>query len=136
MHGAATGHFAKILSSLGVDVEEIHGEENPGFRGVAPEPIEKNLGDLMKGVKEGHFSLGLATDGDADRLGAVDEEGNYFTTQQILSVVYWHMVKNRNKRWNIARSVSTTKMVDLVAARAKLASYETPVGSNSSRRRW
>ncbi len=58
----------------------------------------------------------------------MDENGEPFTTQMILSVVYWHMLTNRKKRWNICRSASTTKMVDLIAERAGLKCHETPVG--------
>jgi len=128
MYGSASSHFVTILRSLGVRVEELHGDENPGFHGTAPEPIAKNLGELCANVKNNHWACGLATDGDADRLGAVDEKGDYFTTQQILSVVYWHMLVNRKKKWNIARSGSTTRMVDLLAKRAGMKSFETPVG--------
>jgi phosphomannomutase len=128
MHGAASKHYAEFLRSLGIEVTEIHAEDNPGFRGVPPEPIGKNISELCKLVSDKKLLCGLATDGDADRLGAVDEEGNPFTTQMILSVVYWHMLKNRKKRWSIARSASTTKMVDLIAKRAGLKCLETPVG--------
>lgn len=128
MYGSGSGNFANFLDSIGVQVVELHGDDNPGFKGIAPEPIGKNLKELCAFVKEANLSCGLATDGDADRLGAVDEHGNYFTTQQILSVAYWHMLKHRKKAWNIARSVSTTKMVDLIAKRAGMKSYETPVG--------
>jgi phosphomannomutase len=128
MYGSASGHYAAFLESLGISVTEIHANDNPGFGGTPPEPIAKNLKELCNFVKRNKLSCGLATDGDSDRLGAVDEHGNYFTTQQILSTVYWHMLKHRKKRWNIARSVSTTKMVDLVAQRAGMKSFETPVG--------
>ena len=70
----------------------------------------------------------MATDGDADRLGAIDEYGCYFTTQKILSVVYWHMLTHHGKSWSIARSASTTKMVDLIAERNGQDCFETPVG--------
>ncbi|HLG20395.1 MAG TPA: phosphoglucomutase/phosphomannomutase family protein [Bdellovibrionota bacterium] len=128
MHGAASGHLASLLRSNGVEVTELHGEDNPGFRGVPPEPIEKNLMELCAAVAKNDWACGLATDGDADRLGAVDEDGSYFSTQQILSVAYWHMLQNRKKKWSIARSVSTTRMVDLVAKRAGQKCFETPVG--------
>jgi phosphomannomutase/4-hydroxy-L-threonine phosphate dehydrogenase PdxA len=128
MYGAASGHYVELLRSVGVEALEIHGDDNPGFGGTPPEPIGKNLTELCALVKKNRFACGLATDGDADRLGAVDEEGNYFTTQQILSVVYWHMLRNRGKRWSIARSASTTRMVDLIAARAGFKAHETPVG--------
>ncbi len=128
MYGAAGGHFPKILKDLGVSVDTLHNDENPGFNGTPPEPIGKNLVELCKRVHEKRYACGLATDGDADRLGAVDEEGNAFTTQQILSTVYWHMIRGRKKYWSIARSVSTTRMVDLIAKRAGRNAYETPVG--------
>ncbi len=128
MHGAGSNHYQTLLESFGVKVVSLHSEDNPGFRGVPPEPIEKNLPELMSLVKKEKLTCGLATDGDADRLGAVDENGNYFTTQQILSLVYWHMLKNRGKKWSIARSSSTTRMVDLIAARFNQKCFETPVG--------
>ena len=61
-------------------------------------------------------------------IGAVDEEGNYFTTQMILSTAYWHVLTHRKKRWNISRSASTTRMVDYVAEQNGLNCIETPVG--------
>ena len=59
---------------------------------------------------------------------AIDELGQSFTTQKILSSVYWHMLVNRKKKWNISRSASTTKMVDLIAKKYNLQCFETPVG--------
>jgi len=128
MFGAASNHYSKLLRSIGVDVEALHEDDNPGFCGVAPEPIAKNLLEIASLVKRKKLRCGLATDGDSDRLGAIDEKGNYFTTQQILSLVYWHMLRHRKKHWSIARSVSTTRMVDLVASRVGQRCYETPVG--------
>lgn len=128
MYGSGSMFFREILESLDIETLEIHAEENPGFCGVAPEPVEKNLKILSNIVKEHHLSCGFATDGDGDRLGAVDEHGNAFTTQMILSCVYWHWLKNKKKPWNIARSVSTTKMVDLIAEKYGQICIETPVG--------
>ena len=92
MYGAGSMHFRKILESVGVEVTEIHADENPFFGGTPPEPVEKNLLELSKLIKDKKLDCGLATDGDADRLGAIDEHGNSFTTQKILSVVYWHIL--------------------------------------------
>lgn len=128
MHGAATQHYKELLESVGVKTISLHEEENPGFRGVPPEPIGKNLPELCELTKKEKWACGLATDGDADRLGAVDELGEYFSTQKILSVVYWHMLRNRNKKWSISRSASTTRMVDLIAKSAGVSCIETPVG--------
>ncbi len=128
MYGSGAGHYKKLLESVGVEVVELHSDCNPGFNGTPPEPIGKNLPELSQLVKREKLACGLATDGDADRLGAIDEEGEPFTTQMILSVAYWHMLTHREKRWNISRSASTTRMVDLIAERAGLKCLETPVG--------
>jgi phosphomannomutase len=128
MYGSGSTHFRAILEALGVTVVEIHAEANPGFGGIAPEPVEKNLKNLSQLVQEQMLDAGFATDGDGDRLGAIDHQGRAFTTQMILSCVYWHMLKNKGKAWNIARSVSTTKMVDLLAEKYGQTCIETPVG--------
>lgn len=128
MYGSGSRYFKEILESLSVSVTEIHAEENPNFGGIAPEPVEKNLKELSQLVNASGLSCGFATDGDGDRLGAMDENGQAFTTQMILSSFYWHMVKTKNKKWNISRSVSTTKMVDLIAEKFGQTCIETPVG--------
>lgn len=128
MHGAGSAHLAAFLGGLGVEARAIHTDDNPGFGGTAPEPVEKNLAELCALVKDGKFACGFATDGDADRLGAVDENGAYFSTQKILSTVYWHMLEHRKKPWSIARSASTTNLVDLIAKARGFECYETPVG--------
>jgi phosphomannomutase len=128
MYGAGSHHFKTLLESIGVNVTEIHAAENPMFGGTPPEPVEKNLLELSKLVQSQKLDCGLATDGDADRLGAIDEFGVSFTTQKILSVVYWHMLVNKKKSWNISRSVSTTRLVDLIAEKNGHKCFETPVG--------
>jgi len=128
MYGAGSTHFRKLLESLGVTVTEIHAEENPFFGHTPPEPVEKNLNELSDLIKAKNLDCGLATDGDADRLGAIDEHGTSFTTQKILSVVYWHMLTNKKKSWSISRSVSTTRLVDLIAKARGFKCFETPVG--------
>lgn len=128
MYGSGTHHLKHLFESIGVEVLSMHDHDNPGFEGVPPEPIEKNLGQLSRLVTASGCHAGFATDGDADRLGAIDEKGGYFSTQKILSVVYWHMLKNRHKPWSIAKSVSTTNMVDLIAKKFGQQCYETPVG--------
>lgn len=128
MYGAGSNHFKKLLEKLDVDLTSIHSDENPTFGHTPPEPVEKNLFELSKLVRDKKLDCGLATDGDADRLGAIDELGNSFTTQKILSTVYWHMITHRKKKWSISRSASTTKMVDLIAKKYGYQCFETPVG--------
>ncbi len=128
MFGSASKHFEKLLHEFNVKTHVIHDELNPSFNQTAPEPIFKNIQELSKMVVKQKLDCGFANDGDADRLGAIDENGNYFSTQMILSSVYWHMVVNRKKQWNISRSVSTTALVDLIAHQFNLKCIETPVG--------
>lgn len=128
MNGSAAHWFKQVLEAVGVEVEHINEEDNPSFRGMAPEPKAENLAELSQLVTSKLLNCGFASDGDADRLGAIDENGNYFTTQMILSSVYWHMLENRKKAWSISRSASTTKMVDLLAEKYGHHCIETPVG--------
>lgn len=128
MHGSAAHHFAALLESMGVKTFRLRENVDPSFGGHAPEPTEENISGLKQAVKTHGLRCGFANDGDADRLCAVDENGNFFSTQKILSVVYWHMVKNRKKAWNISRSVSTTRMVDMIAKKHNLQCFETQVG--------
>ena len=84
LYGAGIGYFRRILSGGSTEVIEIHGERNPLFPGLQPEPIASNLGELSAEVKGEGASAGLATDGDADRIGVVDERGGFITPLQVL----------------------------------------------------
>ena len=128
MYGAGSHHTKTFFESVGVRTVEIHSDENAFFNHTPPEPIDKNLMVLSKAVKEQNTICGLATDGDADRLGAIDEHGVSFSTQKILAVTYWHMLTHKNKKWNISRSVSTTNLVDTIANEKGFSCIETPVG--------
>ncbi|MBI3541329.1 MAG: phosphoglucomutase/phosphomannomutase family protein [Deltaproteobacteria bacterium] len=124
LYGAGAGYLAKVLEQ---PLHEIHGEANPGFGGLHPEPIEKNLSALMNLVRQECFDVGLATDGDADRIGAVDEAGNFVTPQQIYVLLLSHLIEKGN-RGDIVKTVSTTHMIDRIAAKHGLKVHETPIG--------
>jgi phosphomannomutase len=103
---------------------------NPGFGGVHPEPIAKYLGALAGAISTDMGNFGLATDGDADRIGAMDERGNFVDPHKIMSLAVMHLVEKRGWRGPIVRTVSTTRMIDRLAQRYNLPVYETPVGFN------
>jgi phosphomannomutase len=103
---------------------------NPGFGGIHPEPIEKYLFALMAAVRDHHSDIGLATDGDADRIGAVDEAGEYIDPHLIFSLTLRYLLQERNMRGAVVKSISTTQMINLLAAKYDLPLYETPVGFN------
>ncbi|GAB4406568.1 MAG: phosphoglucomutase/phosphomannomutase family protein [Anaerolineales bacterium] len=130
MHGSGRGVIRGILQGTGCEVFEIRGEMNPGFGGVHPEPIAKYLGALASAMSTGRGALGLVTDGDADRTGAMDERGNFVDPHKIMALAIKHLVEKRGMSGKIVRTVSTTRMVDRLAKRYGLEVVETPVGFN------
>jgi phosphomannomutase len=130
MYGSGRGYLRSILTAAGCDVMEIRGELNPGFGGIYPEPIERNLAALVAAVRDNHCDVGLATDGDADRIGAVDSEGRFVNPHIIFALVLRHLVEERGMRGAVIKTISTTQMVNRLAERYGLPVHETPVGFN------
>jgi alpha-D-glucose phosphate-specific phosphoglucomutase len=130
MYGSGRGAFKEILSRSRCHVHEIRGEMNPGFGGIHPEPVAHYLKALSAAIQNGLGSVGIATDGDADRVGAVDNKGQYVDPHRIFALVLRHLLEKRGWSGAVVRSVSTTRMVDRLAARHDLPLYETPVGFN------
>jgi phosphomannomutase len=124
MYGAGCGFIPRLLPG----VEEIHSVENPSFGGQSPEPIGEHLGELSALVASGTYRVGLALDGDADRIGAVDENGDFFSSHCIFTVVLRHLIEHKKLRGGVVKTVSSTRMVDLLAARYGLRLFETPIG--------
>lgn len=124
MFGAGAGFFPQLVSGA----VELHTEENPGFGGVPPEPTPENLAELSALVRSGSFRVGLALDGDADRIGAVDENGEFFSSHMIFTVILCHLLERRGMRGSVAKTVSTTRMVDLLCEKYGLELFETPIG--------
>lgn len=130
MYGAGRGVIRTVLQGTGCEVQEIRGEQNPGFGGVHPEPIARYLGALTGAIGAGMGNLGLALDGDADRIGAMDERGNFVDPHKIMALSLRHLVEKRKLSGAVVRTVSTTRMIDRLAKRYNLTLYETPVGFN------
>jgi len=130
MHGSGRGMIKGILTGTGCEVTEIRGEMNPGFGGVHPEPIGSQLGPLAGAISTGMGNLGLALDGDGDRIGAMDERGNFVDPHKIMALALRYLVEKRGLSGPVVRTVSTTKMIDRLAAKYGLQVYETPVGFN------
>ena len=130
MFGSGRGAIKGILQGTGCEVHEIRGEMNPGFGGAHPEPIAKYLGPLAGAISTGKGGLGLALDGDADRIGAMDERGNFIDPHKIMCLALKHLVEKRGMSGSVVRTVSTTRMIDRLADKYGLKVYETPVGFN------
>ena len=124
MYGAGSGFMSELLP----DIAEIHTEENPGFCGQPPEPTEEHLLELAALVKSGAYRVGLALDGDADRIGAVDETGEFFSSHRIFTVLLRHLYERKGLRGGVVKTVSTTRMVDLLCEKFGLELFETPIG--------
>jgi phosphomannomutase len=130
MYGSGRGVIKTFLHGTGCEINEIRGEMNPGFGGVHPEPIARYLGPLAGAISTGMGNFGLATDGDADRIGAMDERGNFIDPHKIMALALKYLVEKRGMSGAVVRTVSTTRMIDRLAKNYGLKLYETPVGFN------
>jgi alpha-D-glucose phosphate-specific phosphoglucomutase len=128
MHGAGRALLCELFRRHGIDCAEIRGNRDPLFGGVNPEPIEPHIEALRHAVREGKFDAGFAFDGDADRIGAVDRDGTFITPHQIFSILLWHLAGTRKIPGDVAKTFSTTKMIDKIAAKFGRKVWETPVG--------
>jgi phosphomannomutase len=124
MYGAGCGYIPRLLPG----VDEIHTIENPSFGGQPPEPIGRHLQELSALLKNGRYQVGLALDGDADRIGAIDENGDFFSSHCIFTVILRHLVEYKKLTGAVVKTVSTTRMVDLLAEKFGLELFETPIG--------
>ena len=118
MHGAGAGYFSAILDGRATTVEELRAERNPAFPGMRqPEPIEPNLGPSIEAARAGRFDVVLANDGDADRLGVLDENGRFIDTLSTFSLLCFHQLESRGLRGPLVRSLTQSVMVDKLAER-------------------
>ena len=128
MYGTGDSFVEKILTSSKCEVITVHHKYNPGFGGINPEPIEENLQDLKRKVVKEGADLGVATDGDADRLGIVDNEGRYLTPHQVFSLLLLYLVEEKNLRGGIVKTVSLGYQPERIAREFNLFLDEVPVG--------
>ena len=128
MHGSGRGLLRDLLKTHGVECDEIRGTRDPLFGGVNPEPIEPHVEALRHAVREGKYDAGFALDGDADRIGAIDRDGTFITPHQIFSILLWHLAGTRKIAGDVAKTFSTTKMIDKIAAKFGRKVCETPIG--------
>jgi alpha-D-glucose phosphate-specific phosphoglucomutase len=130
MFGSGRGQIRGILQGSGCEVFEVRGEMNPGFGGIHPEPIGRYLGALAGSIAAGHGDLGLATDGDADRIGAMDGRGQFVDPHRIMALALKYLVERRGLKGAVVKTVSTTQMINRLARNFDLEVIETPVGFN------
>jgi phosphomannomutase len=129
MYGAGIGCFAEVLGGGRTTVTGLHDEVNPNFPGLhGPEPIPPNVDQLLSAVRERRASVGLATDGDADRIGLVDETGRFINQLEVYALLLLYLLEVRGLRGPAVRSLTSTSMADRLGSRYGIPVFETPVG--------
>lgn len=129
MYGSGAGYIKQFLAGGDIEVVEINGERNPLFPGIIrPEPIAANLTRLSDVVREQGASVGLATDGDADRVGIIDEKGTFLTQLQVFALLCLYLLEVRGERGPIVKTLTTTSMLYRLGEIFNVPVYETPVG--------
>lgn len=129
MHGASSNLFDRLFEkSKNIKIIPVRNEFNPGFGGVSPEPLDKNLQPLKKTVLSQKADIGFAFDGDGDRIGAYDRYGNFLSSHHIFLILLWHLVKNRKMTGKAVKTFSTSEKVKLLAENLGTTFMETPIG--------
>ncbi len=128
MYGSGRGVLAGIFAERGVQCVAIRQELNPLFPGINPEPIEPHTAMLQQTVVREKCDAGLATDGDADRIGAVAEDGSFVDSHKIFCVLLRWLLERKKWPGDVVRAFNTTRMLDRIAAKYKRKLHETPIG--------
>ena len=128
MYGSGRGVLPGIFAERGVQYVAIRQELNPLFPGINPEPIQPHIAMLQETVVREKCDAGLATDGDADRIGAVAEEGSFVDAHKIFSVLLYWLLERKKWPGDIVRAFNTTKMLDRIAKKYGRTLHETPIG--------
>ena len=128
LYGAGRGCIARLFEDAGIPHREIHGERNPLFPGLNPEPIEPHVAGLRAAVFEGGYDAGLATDGDADRVGAIDRDGSFIDSHKIFAILLKHLAEDLKISGEVVKTFSTTTMIDKLARKYGFPLHVTPIG--------
>src|SRR5712691_4513945 len=126
--GAARGYPDSLLKDAGVQVATVHDYRDVLFGGHAPEPDDQLLEPMREKMRETKAHIGIATDGDADRFGIVDEDGKFLQPNYIIALLFDYLVESRGWKNGVAKSVATTNLINALAEKHKVPLYETPVG--------
>lgn len=129
MYGAGRGMFKEIVEELEPKkVIEIHGQDNPGFGGINPEPIGDNLNDAASKVIQEALDMAICLDGDGDRIGALDKNGQYVSSHHIFAVVLLHLLEDRKLKGRVVKTVSTSSVIDRICKKHSAELKITPIG--------
>lgn len=128
MYGVGSNYIEEMFKDTNCHVFTLHAQRDPLFGGLNPEPIEEYLGELKNKVKEMEAEIGLATDGDADRIGVVDDEGNYLTPHLVFPLLLLYLVREKGWRGKVVQTISLGYLSERIAKKHNLEFQEVPVG--------
>src|SRR6266853_866043 len=128
MHGSAAGLLRGLFTRNGISCDEIRGTRDPRFAGIHPEPIEPHIEAARQAVRSGKYDAAFCSDGDGDRIGAIDRDGSFINPHQILALLVWHLAGTRKLPGDIAKTFSVTKLIDKLAAKFGRKLHEVPIG--------
>ncbi|MBO4954704.1 MAG: phosphoglucomutase/phosphomannomutase family protein, partial [Clostridia bacterium] len=128
MFGVSRTSLQTVLMTARCDVDIINDRHDALFGGKLPAPTENTLSDLRDRVVQEHYDLGIATDGDADRIGIIDRDGNYIKPNEILALLYYYLMKYKGQRGAVVRNIATTHLLDRIAEDFGQQCLEVPVG--------
>lgn len=128
MYGVSKTALQTVLMTARCEVDVIHDTHDTSFGGRMPSPSPETLKHLQDLVVERHYDLGIGTDGDADRLGIIDEKGQFIHPNQIMSLLYYYLLEVKGWRGPVVRNIATTHLLDAIAEDYGQTCYEVPVG--------
>jgi Phosphomannomutase len=128
MYGTGNDYISKLLKGGKCKVDTIHNTVNPSFGGINPEPIMPNLKELVLTAKKGKYSIGLATDGDADRLGVVSSDGSLLTGHKVMTLLLLHLLEDKKMKGDVIQTICGTVLIEKICKKYGLKMHETPVG--------
>ncbi len=123
MYGAGQNTISRLIN-----VTQLHGEINPGFGKSAPEPVEKNLTEVCDKVREGKFDIGIVTDGDADRIAIIDENGKFLDAQKTFALLLRYLYEKKGLKGKVVRGFSTSDLIKKFCDKNGLQLDTVPIG--------
>jgi len=128
MYGSGAGYFRRLLTGGSTKIIELNYKRNPLFPGIQPEPIASHLAKLSRKVQTSEADVGLATDGDSDRIGVLDENGVFVTQLQVFALLTLYLLEIRGERGALIKSITTTDMIYKLGELFSVPVFETAVG--------
>ncbi len=128
LYAASIGYFDKILSDKGIEYDSIHMYHDPNFGGGMPEPKPQYMCEMINYIKSHKDYVGFANDGDSDRFGVINENGEYVTPNEIIAILLIHLIKNKDYKGCLVKTVGGSLMLDIAAEKLGVEVIETPVG--------